>query len=388
LIDKLTHYPVNWIDGMKIRKDHFVELENFAYELNKDTIGLFVSALNYGLLPASADMPSLDLIMETSQNASFQLKVHSCRAVTANGTRIEIVRSAEHVLNGVLSDLMTADQKFSQEGTFYVVVAVDLYERSPAGIPSPVENPPRHPSAVPVYRVSVLPSEQVNIRAYLGSQLIVGKLLLSNGVLKTDSTFIPSCVSIVSHQSLTALYRGALKIMIAVKTDLVVIIQKIKVKSQKNSLTESVNFLSEKLIFSLAPRLPYATELLPHQAPVFLYELLVSLLQTIRTVLDCLVDKEREELLAYFSEWSDRTAGTFEIKLGDALKVSYDHNAIYDSIEPMTSYLEIFSELLTRLGQLEYIGKRKGQSVFIAETADYNTVIDKPKEVKRFSPLS
>ena len=53
--DQLKHFPVNWIDGMKISKNHFIAQDDAAKNALYDLASLMVSPLRYGILPPSQD---------------------------------------------------------------------------------------------------------------------------------------------------------------------------------------------------------------------------------------------------------------------------------------------------------------------------------------------
>ena len=44
----LTHYPVNWIDGMKLSSSHFAAVQDFVTDSVRDAIALQTTDLNYG----------------------------------------------------------------------------------------------------------------------------------------------------------------------------------------------------------------------------------------------------------------------------------------------------------------------------------------------------
>jgi len=48
----LTHYPVNWIDGMKLSSSHFIAVQDFVTDGIRNAIALQTTDLNYGLQPA------------------------------------------------------------------------------------------------------------------------------------------------------------------------------------------------------------------------------------------------------------------------------------------------------------------------------------------------
>ena len=51
----LTHYPVNWIDGMKLSSSHFIAVQDFVTDSVRDAIALQTIDLNYGLQPVVGD---------------------------------------------------------------------------------------------------------------------------------------------------------------------------------------------------------------------------------------------------------------------------------------------------------------------------------------------
>ena len=42
----LTHYPVNWIDGMKLSSSHFTAVQDFVTDSVRDAIALQTTDLN------------------------------------------------------------------------------------------------------------------------------------------------------------------------------------------------------------------------------------------------------------------------------------------------------------------------------------------------------
>ena len=86
MIEKLNHFPVNWIDGMKINKTHFTEVQNFVSDSVRDAVGVHTSMIGYGLLPVK-DPVKINLIIDNHK--LLRIKVEECHAITPNGSRIE-----------------------------------------------------------------------------------------------------------------------------------------------------------------------------------------------------------------------------------------------------------------------------------------------------------
>ena len=145
--------------------------------------------------------------------------------------------------------------------------------------------------------------------------------------------------------------------------------------------------LSERLGFEISNSLLNFRTIIPDQPPVYLFVLLLRVPDTISAILTILSDKEREELLNYLGEWTNLSPGVLENKTNDFLNnYAYNHNDPILSLSIIYDYIKIISELFSTLSQLEFIGKRKGQSVFIVEHDVARENADKAKS--RWSPLS
>jgi len=89
----VTQFGVNWIDRMKINREHFISVQNFISDSVRDAIAVRTNAINYGLLPIVEN----PIIMNTSMYhyGTLTIKVEECHAITPNGNRIQISRKNE-----------------------------------------------------------------------------------------------------------------------------------------------------------------------------------------------------------------------------------------------------------------------------------------------------
>src|SRR5450631_2309193 len=84
-----SYLPVNWIDGMKINKSHFIAQDNALLFQLVQTVSGVLNDLNYGLLPPNPDSKGLKLFLSSDNQQKIQVRMQSCRAVTAGGYYIE-----------------------------------------------------------------------------------------------------------------------------------------------------------------------------------------------------------------------------------------------------------------------------------------------------------
>ena len=70
----LTHYPVNWIDGMKLSSRHFIAVQDFVTDSLRDAIALQTIDLNYGLQPVVGDSVKMHVLMDHYNQLQFFIK--------------------------------------------------------------------------------------------------------------------------------------------------------------------------------------------------------------------------------------------------------------------------------------------------------------------------
>ena len=89
------YLPVNWVDGMKINKQHFIAERNAMQQQIVFSGGSHITAVNYGLLPAIANEQKAFKITVSLDNQQFvQVRLINCRAITPGGAFINIEEGA------------------------------------------------------------------------------------------------------------------------------------------------------------------------------------------------------------------------------------------------------------------------------------------------------
>jgi hypothetical protein len=177
---------------------------------------------------------------------------------------------------------------FSDEAMFYITLTVNPFKRIPFGNPLENELPPRNPFTNPDYRLDLLLSTQVNLNQFESSSLIVGKLSYKKGEFKHHQEFIPACTTLQCHPNLIEFYNAAGDALIQIERSCFLILQKIRLKDQKTSLSTCIYMLSEKLGFDISSGLLQYKAIIPSQPPVYLFILLLQIPNTISTILTLL----------------------------------------------------------------------------------------------------
>jgi hypothetical protein len=386
MLPEIKYLPVNWIDGMKINEDHFKNLDLSVIDQTRDAAGSSLSNFSYGLTsPATEKEKSLDLKIRIDQSKLISANLLKCRAVTRAGARIEIISNLAQKYQFSFDDLkVDFNTDDSKAKSFYLVINSDPYDRVPVGQPDADEVPPRFPFTIPKYSLSILPGDQLTVNSIPDFLLPIGKIILSAGRLSVDESYIPPCCIVRNFGLLYDYYFDLGNKLGEISNYLITIIHKIKTKSQTSSLTQNFSFMADRVVFFTANELSRYRWIIAEQPPVFMMEYFIRFAYVLKTSLDCLVDRDKEELINYLSEWSEVNAGQFELVLTDVIKTEYNHLDISECLVPAEHMLTMFHNLFNKLSQLDFIGKRKGEGSFVRERivdAENNKKDDsKPKQ--------
>jgi hypothetical protein len=276
------HAAVNWIDGMSVNHNNFIDTENYFIDSIRDTASISVNTFNFGLLPplkgSGAQLSSYE-VSKTATN-QVQIRLHQCQAITSAGMRISISGNEANLLSKSIN-LVTENKEETAQGVsqeyYYVVLIVQPFERNPSGHPDPEEVPIRQPYTQPKYDIQLLSGNSVNIEELGGYHLVIGRLLRNGDDFSKDENFIPPCSSINSYSKLSDHYE-----MIGIAIDnlqnlSLQIIGKINYKNQKSDIAQNIKTICKTIIDYSSRDYFYLRNIVHQQPPIFLISNISSL---------------------------------------------------------------------------------------------------------------
>lgn len=375
------YLPVNWVDGMKINRTHFLIQEQAFYFQTARAAGSLLNPLNYGLLPSGGATP-LKLFVSIDHQQQVQVRIQQCRAITAGGYSIEFSEDS------VLSTPIPFDHLQQRAATWYIVLTINPYKRVPYGLANPAESPARLPYTLPLYTIDLLTMEDVTKNKLGDFQLTVGKLMLEEQRLSLDESYVPPCTAINSHADLLDTHAALEEFWSRLETCCLQIMQKILQKKQSNELSIIVQRLCEQLLSYTAVVQAEWKSVGIVQPPVYLAFKTSALARLLKNGLDTWLGSGKEELINYFTDWCNFSQGELEASISGMAGHVYDHLNIPASLNRIAGFTSTISQLFHQLARLEYIGKRKDAGIFVKEEALTPGSVAGPAVQKRRSFLA
>lgn len=380
---EINKYRVNWIDGMKINKNHFIDLENSFLHAVKTVEEVNLTPTNYGLLPDFSERgSSIELSISLDGQNSVEVNITHCKAVTLGGYQIDISESTRPLLEQAGCELRKKIQISGQSDQYSVVLIINPYQRITVGAADPEEEPPRRPYVLPEYKIDILESSELNNKELGLHHLTIGRVQLVDGKLSVINDFIPPSKSIQSHIDLKQAYDGISTFFGNLEAYLVQIIQKIHQKKQDNDLALMVLQMSQKMLDYLNYGLTDFKIQTQFSAPIELVVKTSTLARIIKNSLDVFSGAGKEEFLNYISDWGDLNQGGFETIMSETIDNKYQHTNINTSLDQISRFTRIILTTFKKLNELDYIGKKSDSNIFVKEN-----VVDKTNETGRRSFL-
>jgi len=364
----LKYSNVNWINGMKIKKDHFIQHENAFEDKLKDAAACFLSSLNYGLLAMwGSNDASFNVIFKVSNQKFLNISILQIRALTQGGTRIEILDSSKPVEFSIDLTNEIESSKKEENRMFFIMLTVDQFSKEPFGELETDEDPPRYPFTRPVLKINLIPEKEVAREGLLPFSMYIGKILIMPDRLELHEDYLPACMTLKSHSRLISFHSTVDKFYNQLELNLLSIISKIREKGQDSTLALSVLALVQNLLNFIGTNNLKIRWLLIDQPPIFLFENIACFARIIRNTIDCNTAAQKEELLNYFTAWSGLKQGDFEKLLVYCINFEYNHIEISNNIDQFSEFIQIIASLFTKLESLAYIGKKKETNIFVKE---------------------
>lgn len=386
--DYLKHFPVNWVDGMKINKELFIAQDDATKDALQDVAALNLSPIRYGILPSSAaGEETFNVKLSLDNQHTLRASVLACQAITPGGVRINIPalgRPGQNESDGVPGTSFTFLPS-QNATTYWIVLIVNPFERQPSGSPDTAENPPRFPYVLPAYQVLILNESQYSQYAYHPYALMIGKVLANGTDIRVEDEYIPPSFSINANPDLLSLYNELDHFFGDLEMRCSKIVQKIFKKNQQNEISELVMFLCDRTMFFISQAITNLRNLIMYDSPATLFAVVTCLARVMKNAIDFRIGSGKDELMNYLSEWCDLKQGELEMMLSSLANLRYNNNDINNNIADISTFIRVTAKLFETLSNLEFIGKRKDGGFFVKEeNQPFISSTVQPKPVRSF----
>jgi hypothetical protein len=372
MAENIKHFPVNWIEGMKINKNHFIELQDYIEDLVRDARNLEVNELNYGIISTNLTTPfQYTVFIDTHNELSVDIKM--LKAITPSGGRIEITD-----YTGSFSEKMELKNFDLNESNYYLMLNVDPYNRVSFGEQNMEEIPPRFPNVISKYFLTNVSESEVDSNRVGPLQFPLAKFKASSKGYEILTNYIPPCITVNSHERLVSLFDSYVLFFRQLEINTLQIIKKIKFRNSnedKNVIADMVYVACDKTLRYVEQHITTIKWTNLSTKPVTIFENIANLARILKNCFDTFSGDGKEMLFNYFSEWTDSKSGDFDRLFLDTINVKYKAFDIEETLNQILIFNSKMDVLFATLSQLDYIGKKRDTGIFVNENVLKNEKI-------------
>lgn len=364
MAENIKHFPVNWIDGMKINKNHFITLQDNIEDLVRDARNLGVNELNYGLMSTHLTRPFQYSISIDAHN-ELSVNIKMMKAVTPGGGRIEITD-----FTGEFNEKIELKDFDFKENNYYLLLNVDPFQRIPTGEQNMEEIPPRFPNAMSRYFLTSVIESEVNQNNIGALQFPLAKFKTSANSYEILTDYIPPTLTVNSHPSLITLFENYESFFKQLEFNAVQISQKIRFRNStedENLIANMVFEACEKILNYVAQNITRNKWTSFSMKPMEVLENVVSLARIIKNSFDSFSGDGKEMLFNYFSEWTEISSGDYERLFSETINAKYKAFDMEPTVAHANNFIAKIDYLFNLLNQLDYIGKKRDTGIFVNE---------------------
>jgi hypothetical protein len=378
------YFPVNWIDGMKINKNHFIEQDDAWRNALHNAGSLNTSPIKFGVLASANDSEdNFNVKLALDNQHTLRVTVLACKAVTPGGINIDLPAFGKfNTTDGAPSVSFPFTENKNESG-WWAVLTVHPFEKQPAGDPDLSENPPRFPYVLPSFSLQLVSDNEFVQYAFHPYAIAVGRVIANGNNVRVDTDYIPPCYSISASPDLVNLHTELDVFMSRLETLCSQIVQKILVRNQQNEISDLVKFLCDRMVLYLSQAITNFRWTMLHESPALLFASVATLARVMKNSIDLRTGSGKEEMINYLTDWCELRQGELESLLSGVANIRFDNNDINKTIQKIIPFVKVTGKLFETLSKLDFIGKRKDSGIFVKEETNGRTEPQEARPVKR-----
>lgn len=351
--ESLFHKQINWQDGMKLNRSHFLESDFFHIANHNFSHALLLTENSFGLLPTpDKTKPNFDvqLIVEGTQVVVKKFKLS---LITFNGTVLHI-NSDELKSNVIDIDTIKTKFGFTEYGEldFYLIVKVNPFKQISIGEYVSEELPVRRPYLIPYFEFQIVPEKKVKDSFFGDDFFAITKFSVKSNQIETDQEYIPPVTSILSYDGLIKFKNHTYESILILEQCLIEICKKYGSQNAE-SFRDTLLLLSNNLLLSISRIKFEIKHKLLFEPPL---EMIIRVKELANIIYITLLARTSIGKDRFLNE-VNRILGSGKFQFEDMLKqivnLEYRHYNIGASLSMTREFIEHISRIFKSLSEYE-----------------------------------
>jgi len=356
MIDPINRGYVNWVDGMKLSKEHFMDMQHAVEARLRDQYALATYLHGSGILPARENgRSSLDYRLSIEPPAKVTFTLTQCRGITSAGDRVEILAS-DGALQPLSATFDLSGTALEENARFDVILRVEPYTVEPYGPHDPGESPPRHPFSRPRWTLDLAPLKDMRYTTHGHAFLVLARVMVKNGALVKDGEYLPPAMAMSSLPALEEFLTSYFKFLKEVEQNLLAIVARLNERKTPSDLTDGIGVLCKAGLYFLEREISAFQVLGFRMPPDAMVMHAISFARAMHYALELRTNKGEEALLASVKEATGLARLEYRQVLNGLMDLVYDPNDLDGALKRILQFCQVHRKLFGHWAQLKNFG--------------------------------
>ncbi|MFH1119808.1 MAG: hypothetical protein V1775_08280 [Bacteroidota bacterium] len=361
--NSFTHKQVNWQDGMRIDKNHFVATDHFHIDHLNVTRSILLHENNFGLLPSRDKTRVVNEIKLVSEGGLIKIERYSIAALMFNGMLLMVDSDELNSLNMDTGNIQVGfDLNGFSEKDFCLLVKVNSFDGLGFGTCQSDDVSLRRPFLISHFNFLLLPESKVKDSYFGDDFLILEKFSVSNTAVVPDTGYIPPVTAMIAHELLVKYHKYVYDTINTVELCLIEIGRRYS-NMNAESFRDTLIILSNNLLNALARIKPEIKHRCLYESPFELIIRIKELANILNYTLTIRTSIGKDRFLDEVNRILGASKFEFEEMIKQIINLEYRHYNISDAVSVTREFLEQISKIFQSLSEFEK--SKKSADIFI-----------------------
>jgi len=354
-MEPTKYRQINWQDGMKLNKNHFILSDNFHISQQVFSRNLSLNENNFGILP-SYDKSKFTYEIKLALDGDYILITKfKISAIMLNGMVLN-ADSDDIGSNNIDADSLKLKFRYSEynEKNFVLILKTNSFKNIEYGKFESEDFQLKRAFLLPYFEFILVPFTKIKESFYSDDFFIILKFEVDGSQIRINDHYIPPVTSIISNKILTEFHNDLFNDLNSLEVFLLNLAKK-HAKNKSDNYAETLVLISNNLINHISIIKYEVKHKLLFEPPIELVIRIKSLANIFSKTIEMRTSLGKDMFLNEVISIIGTSKHEFEELLKQVTNLDYRHFNIYDAVNTCANFIDTIMKIFRILSE----GERK-----------------------------